>query len=304
MIGMSILLFTCVTLSAVASTKGARVIYGEDNRMDLFEVTNPLLIKLARSTAAMVPARDLTKTRDGFSSNLNITLEEGLNICPSENFSQQPILSECSGFLVSEDILVTAGHCFMGNKVKRCSDNVWVFDYKMEDSRNINLENIPNKNVYHCKKVIKQVLNKDQDFAIIQLEKRVRGRVPLKFRTSGKVSNNTELVVIGHPSMMPLKIADGGKVLNNSNNYQFITSLDTFRGNSGSAVFDSKTGLLEGILVSGKTDYIPSRSDDPESCKVVNICDDNGFNCLGTDGGTLNVEGEAVTRITTITKYL
>jgi hypothetical protein len=39
--------------------------------------------------------------------------------------------------------------------------------------------------------------------------------------------------------------------------YAFLTNLDTFYGNSGSPVFNLNTLLVEGILVSGDSDYKP-----------------------------------------------
>lgn len=301
---LSSLLFITIASQAFASSTGVRVVYGEDNRQDLYEVSNPLYLKLAKSTAAMVQTKYLRKTEEGFASRIGATLETGLNVCPSERFSQQPLLSNCSGFLVGEDTLVTAGHCYDGDYAKLCRESVWVFDYKMEDSKHINLNEIKKENVYRCKKVVKQIFDRNQDFAVIKLEKAVTDREPLKFRKQGKVSNGANLVVIGHPSMMPLKVSEGGTVLLNRGKYQFTTTLDTFQGNSGSAVFDADTGLLEGILVSGKTDYIPSDESDPESCTVVNTCDMKGDNCMGTDRGTLAIPGENVTRITTLTDYI
>jgi len=298
------LLLISLSFTSVAGINGIKVVYGEDNRKDLYEVRNPLYIKLAHSTAAMVQTKYLEKTEDGFASRLDVTLEDGLKICPSERFSQQPLLPNCSGFLVGKNTIITAGHCANGNHAQVCRDNVWVFDHAMDDSKNINLKNIKKSNVYRCKKVVKQIFNRDQDFAVITLDRDVVGREPLQFRKSGKISTKANLVVIGHPSMMPLKVSDGGSVLINKGKYQFTTNLDTFQGNSGSAVFDSETGLLEGILVSGKTDYIPSDESDSESCKVVNICDNKGKNCMGTDRGSLGIAGENVTRITTLTKYI
>ena len=51
-----------------------------------------------------------------------------------------------------------------------------------------------------------------------------------------RLSLDTPLVVIGHPSGLPTKIADGAWVRNNESEYYFVTNLDTFGGNSGSAV--------------------------------------------------------------------
>jgi hypothetical protein len=304
MIKITITLLFCLSLNAFSAPNAAQVIYGEDNRRDLFEVSNPLFRELAHSTAAMVSTEYLSHNGEDYSSRLSATLEQGLNICPGERFSQQPLLAGCSGFLIGKDTIVTAGHCYMGDLKKDCSENLWVFDYAMEDSKSANLDSIKKDNVYKCKSVVKQVLNATLDFAIIKLDRDVVGRKALKYRKSGKVSNNTELVVIGHPSLLPVKISDGGTILNNRSKTKFITTLDTFQGNSGSAVFDAKTGLLEGILVSGKTDYISSKPSDPDACEVVNECDMNGLDCFGTDDGTLKVPGEAVIRITELKKHL
>lgn len=291
-------------LTALANTNSPLVVYGEDNRKDLYEVTNPLYLKLAKSTAAMVKKEYLLDNGNSYSSRIKVNLEDGLGVCPSEKFANQPLLSNCSGFLVGKDTIVTAGHCYNGDHEKLCNESVWVFDYKMTDYKSINLTSIQKKNVYKCKSVVKQVLNGNEDFAVIKLQRVVQDREPLKYRKTGKISNDANLVVIGHPSMMPIKVSDGGTVLRNYDRFQFTTTLDTFQGNSGSAVFDSETGLLEGILVSGKTDYIPSIESNPQSCKVVNTCDMQGRNCDGKDRGSIVVPGENVTRITTVHKFI
>ena len=302
-------LITVLAISACAqsfcATKGVQVVYGVDNRKDTYEVTNPLHLKLAKSTAAMVSMRYLRTNGNGdYTSRLNVSLERGLNVCPSERFSQQPLLSQCSGFLVGNDTLVTAGHCYMGDVAKKCREFSWVFDYKMESEGVIHLDNFPKDNVYRCKRVIHQVFNGNEDFAVIQLDREVVNREPLEYRKEGKVNEGSNLVVIGHPSMLPQKISDGGRVLRNYNPYQFTTSLDTFQGNSGSAVFDANSGVLEGILVSGKKDYILSDPTDKESCKIVNYCDMGGTNCDDTSPQGMMVPGENVTRITTVTQYI
>ena len=300
-----LVVFASLALSAGAGVQRTSVVYGEDNRLDLYEVTNPLHKKLAQSTAGMVAKYMLQKENNAsYSIKKKVTLEEGINVCPNEKFSQQPLLANCSGFLIGDDILVSAGHCFRGQAEGSCQTHSWVFGLAMNSDRDINLDYIPSENVYSCKRVIRAVLDHKEDFAIIQLDRKVKGRQPLQYRTSGKVSDRTELVVIGHPTMLPLKVSDSGTVLSNKDPYQFTTTLDTFQGNSGSAVFDAKTGILEGILVSGKTDYLPSDEKDPQSCMVVNTCDMNGKNCDGQDQGSIDIPGENVTRITTITRYL
>lgn len=287
-----------------AATNHNKVVYGEDNRLDLYEVKNKLFRKLAQSTAGMVSLNMLERTEDSFALSKNITLEQGLNVCPSEKFADQPLAANCSGFLVGDDLLVTAGHCYSGMSANSCRTHAWVFDYAMKSSSDINTDSIPSENVYFCKKVVKVKFDNNEDFAVIQLDRKVTNREPLQYRKQGKVTKNTPLVVIGHPSMLPTKVSPGGTVLLNDGKFQFTTTLDTFQGNSGSAVFNAKTGMVEGILVSGKTDYIPSRPQDPNSCLVVNNCDMKGSTCDGKDRGSLMVPGENVTRITSLIQFL
>lgn len=276
------------------------VIYGRDNRKDIFEVTNKLHLKLAKSTASLVSKSRLTALHGAYFANRVQSISQGRNnLCSSENFADQPTLSHCSGFLVGPDTMVSAGHCFKNRS--DCTNSVWVFDYQMDNASSINLDMIQRNNVYQCSRIIKSRFSGGEDYAIVKLKRKVVGRTPLKFRRSGKVSSRTKLVVIGSPSGLPLKVADGGTVLDNTGKYQFLTSLDTFKGNSGSPVFDSKTGLVEGILVSGKIDYVPSRSYDPNSCMVVNICNQGGKNC--SSQRTI-ADGEGVTRIATISQFL
>lgn len=294
-----------LSVNALASVDSTEVIYGEDNRVDLYEVQNPIYLKLAAASAGLVKLNMLKKADDGsYNFPRKVTLEEGANLCSSEKYSDQPMLANCSGFLVAPNIMVSAGHCYKGRASDSCETAAWVFGLAMEDDKNINLDKIPADNVYHCKQVIVAEFDSQNDYAIIELDRPVVGREPVKMRTSGKLADETPLVVVGHPTMMPLKIADGGTVLYNGNETKFITTLDTFHGNSGSGVFNALTGELEGILVSGKTDYIPSDLTNPRSCKVVNTCSMEGGDCTGKDRGSVLIPGEAVTRITTLLEHL
>lgn len=122
------------------------------------------------------------------------------------------------------------------------------------------------------------------------MDRPVVGKTPLKFRTSGLVNSKDSLVVIGHPSGLPQKVAPGANIFrNNSTQSYFVTNLDTFGGNSGSAVFNERTGTIEGILVRGAKDYVKNEE---TGCVMVNreAEDITGNNTLG----------ESVSRITDI----
>lgn len=284
------------------------VVYGKDNRLDVYQTNNTLFKKLATSTAGMIKTENLQKMSDGTYDIINKrTLEEVLNLCPSEAFAHQLLAPRCSGFLVAPDVLVTAGHCYNGQEsspAEACSNYSWVFGYEMTSERTDPTKRIPSQNVYKCKQVISSELNETLDFTIVKLDRPVTGREPLKFRTTGKISSSASLVVIGHPTGLPTKISDGGKVTRNTDTTRFSTNLDTFQGNSGSAVFDAKTGVIEGILVQGKSDYTRSNPYDSNSCIVVNKCDENGNNCsAGVQTGGVQY-GEVVIRIESINAHL
>jgi V8-like Glu-specific endopeptidase len=281
------LVILTATLGTVQAN-GLKVIYGDDNRVNPADSTNQLHVQLSRSTAVQINLKSRYGTRTG---NLTLngteyklkdkTLQTGMNVCASEPFSQQNALGNCSGFLVAPDLLVTAGHCVPSQS--QCDNALWVFDYRNEKIGNLSIDK---SNVYKCVKIVNQELNSTTkaDYALIQLDRKVTDRKPLKFRTSGKVSTGTDLVVIGHPSGLPTKISAGASVRKNTQDQYFVSDLDTYGGNSGSAVFDAKTGQIEGILVRGAKDYVRS----PKGCYVSNVCKN-----MGTPG----CGGESVSRI-------
>ena len=281
------LVILTATLGTVQAN-GLKVIYGDDNRVNPADSTNQLHVQWSRSTAVQINLKSRYGTRTG---NLTLngteyklkdkTLQTGMNVCASEPFSQQNALGNCSGFLVAPDLLVTAGHCVPSQS--QCDNALWVFDYRNEKIGNLSIDK---SNVYKCVKIVNQELNSTTkaDYALIQLDRKVTDRKPLKFRTSGKVSTGTDLVVIGHPSGLPTKISAGASVRKNTQDQYFVSDLDTYGGNSGSAVFDAKTGQIEGILVRGAKDYVRS----PKGCYVSNVCKN-----MGTPG----CGGESVSRI-------
>lgn len=279
----STLLLLTLTLNAYSSTK---VIYGVDNRVDVYESTNSKYIDLAASTAAMIPSYKV-KVLNDYEVELGGTTLEGRGMCETEKFAKQPTIANCSGFLVDGDKLVTAGHCIENQS--DCDSNVWVFDYKVEYSDQSKVI-VEESQVYKCSKIISRSLDSttENDFAFIQLEKVVEGKTPLKFRKTGTPNVGDELVVIGHPTGLPTKIADGASI-RSVNNVFFTANLDTYGGNSGSAVFNATSGVIEGILVRGDTDYV---YDSSQGCQVSNV--------IGNAVG----RGEDVTRITNIKELM
>lgn len=292
-----------VSAPVLATTPDMDVVYGEDNRLDLYQVSSSLHKRLSGSTAGMIPINLFKKTADKtFDLSGTKTLGQAQNLCSGEAFASQPVAPVCSGFLVAPDLIVTAGHCYktFSTPENVCKSFAWVFDYAKTSAGHNPTKKIAQDNIYLCKSIVAAELSATMDYAIIRLDRKVTGRAPLTFRSTGKVAASTELVVIGHPTGLPTKVSPKGKITKNTQATSFATTLDTFHGNSGSAVFDAKTGMVEGILIQGKTDYRPSIKGNTNSCQVVNRCDDNARNCeAGEEGGPI-AHGEVVLRITTI----
>lgn len=296
-----------------ASTDSTRIIYGEDNRKEISELNNEKHINLAKAVAAKIDKWSYNK-RNLTTQNTIAFLEApvlsdpyAFGVCKDERFANQPLISDCTGFLIGEDTLVTAGHCMADNDqtIKNksnyhCRNNEWLFNFEMSADGKFDRKNVSADNIYKCKKIIIATLTDEDDYAVIKLDRKVKGVTPLKMHKKGKVKTNTPIFVIGHPSGLPKKFADGAKVRDNSKSEYFVTNLDTFGGNSGSPVINANTLEVEGILVRGKTDYIDSE-DDREYCMRVNTCDNNAAKCKVEDA---DIDGEEVTRITEILQFI
>jgi V8-like Glu-specific endopeptidase len=259
-----------------------KVVYGIDDRMDVYESSDLLLKDLSKSVAAQVLDSSFTLANDLFNLDKRTLADEGM--CKTERFSEQPASATCSGFLIAQNLLVTAGHCVRA--VTQCQDHSWVFDYANYESV-LPAFSFNKDQMFKCIEIVSRVKDNATglDFAVIKLDRNVIGRRPFKIRKSGKVDPNAVLTVIGFPSGIPLKITTGATVRDNSNPNYFVMNSDTYGGNSGSAVVDTRTGIVEGILVRGDTDF--EQAPNEECYQTVKRANDSG-------------RGEDATRITLI----
>ena len=277
-------LTSCGGTSGPLKSVGSGVIHGDgnfaDNRSDtsIDEVLKhnnilydeaKMLLKLSKSTAGMVElGKHVTAFADGsvMAKKPLRTFGHIKELCEEERFKEQYTLPICTGFLVAPDLIVTAGHCV--NKIN-FHTRAWIFGY--DDSKSLNsLPSFQKDFVYKTKEVLEWKEDKviRKDFALIRLDRAVTVAEPLKFRKYGEPHLGTELAIIGHPNGLPTKIAAGGEILENELN-AYKTNLDSFGGNSGSPVFNLNTGVVEGILISGATDFLPN-FERLEPCREVN----------------------------------
>lgn len=258
--------------------------YGPDDRRDVTDAKG--YEGLVRATAVMISKKRLNGNVVNCPTlRQNLSYRYGsTNFDENVNFLDQAACSNCTGFLIAPDILVTAGHCI--EKMSDCNDYVWVFDYTKElyhskYSGNITLKN---ENIFTCEDILSTTLVRGGgDWAVIKLNRKTN-RSPYRFRVSGKVGLYEDVFMIGAPSGLPLKLADNAWVSGNSADHYFEANLDAFGGNSGGPVFD-KAGWIEGILVRGASDY-----EYDQSCACIKVSEHFKYASYG----------EAVQRITKV----
>lgn len=293
-LGVSVVL----ALPALAFAEG-KSIYGPDNRLDYYEAPAAMQA-LSDSIVSLWGGSDISLSPTTGKYNLTtVTLGESNSLCPGEKFADQATGAFCSGSLVGEDLVMTAGHCIKSEE--SCADTKFVFGFKVGKAGETGAAAIAKSEVYGCSKIVARYKAGEPgsplpagqkmgaDYAIVKLDRKVTGHTPLAINRSGGAAKDAKIFVIGHPSGMPLKVAADSKVRDASKVGYFVADLDTFGGNSGSAVFNLATNKIEGILVRGDNDYVYS--------------DDAGCYTAATFGQDVG-RGEDVTKISDVAAYI
>ncbi|MBZ4395981.1 serine protease [Myxococcus sp. AS-1-15] len=253
------------------------VVYGTDDRFDVYAHANATLRQRAEQSTVALMSPDMLDTSNpddvGFYA---YTLGEYENLCNNQRFWNDPAAAWCSGTLIDDDLVLTAGHCV--ENAADCADTRFVFNYYNTGADT--LQKVTTADIFSCKAIVTRRLDSGSgstnlDYAIIRLD---RSAAP-RFTPAPVRSGNTALTagegvaVIGSGSGIPFKIDSGGKVrtARASTLDYFVATTDTFAGNSGSGVYETANHTLAGILVRGDEDYVRSGS-----CYVVNNCPETG----------------------------
>jgi V8-like Glu-specific endopeptidase len=258
-IGASSLL-SCASAYEEPTTDQARgaLIHGTDDRKDVYAVDDEALKALAlKSTLAALAPQSLAERADGRFRVTAAPLGQVANLCSSERFSSQPAAASCSGVLVAERLLLTAGHCV--SPESQCDDRVWAFNYALTNAGVMPL--LDAEDVYRCRSIPQRTTVRDAagrrwDHAFVELDRPVAPpRMPVKIRDAA-LRNGDALSVIGYPDGLPVKIDTGAFVVDGRATLldYFGATSDTFTGSSGSGVFDA-LGSLSGTIARGGFDY-------------------------------------------------
>ena len=238
-------------------------------------------------------------------------------------FASQRTAGHCSGTLIGHDdqgraLIATAGHCI--EDALDCANTKVIFN---ATATAISALSVPADHAYDCDAIVAGDLatayvsaqysvnqgwgpNRNIDWAVIRLDRGVPTSVatPVTVRLAvPAVALEDDIMMIGHPTGLPRKYATGqvAQVYNEttSGQYQIVTNLDSFGGNSGSGVFNSN-GEQIGILVRGATDFNRGTG-----CYNIAVCSQNtseirsrqmsGGGCGGEQLTGSNVLGSVLT---------
>lgn len=277
-----------LSLSSIQISAGPfKVIYGEDDRYEPYDIQNSKLEEVSNSVAAIISNYSL-KTIGDKTELVSLSLGDTIEYCPNVPYQEQLTSASCSSFLVAPDVVITAGHCIKSEW--ECNSKSFVFDYRQdllgEREGPYKRYRISNSNIYKCSEILERKLVNGgtlEDWAIIKLDRKVADRTPLNYRKYGKIPSNSNLSLIGFPSGLPLKITTNGSVRADIEPHYFVAEMDAFHMNSGSPVVNEQTLEVEGILVRGEKDFSNNLG-----CYDLMVCKEG------------NCRGEDVSRITTI----
>lgn len=281
---VKVVLFLTVILLGLQS--GA-IIFGIDNRSDV--VFTPIINQqLAPAVAMSMGTVYRINATDQFFDIDMLLATDSLSsaaLCPEERFSNQfDNWLNCTGFLVSEDILVTAGHCMIFNHsgaipakaehevTSMCADFGWVFDFKADIFGKAPIKGYSSQTQWaQCKEVIYAEISPtvaDEfgvDYAIVRLDHPLAKRQSLSLSTQA-VSPGDSVFTVSSPSGLPLKVADRATVSDTHFKNYYIADLDISSGSSGAPVFNQKREVT-GIVVRANPgeDYV---WDDKRNCNT------------------------------------
>lgn len=239
-------------------------ISGADQRIDVYQSTDPALRNFARSVGSLWGARE-PGGYEGYLDNgdgtTSLTRYNRL-VCSDEAYAKQQTGARlaCSAFLVAPDIIATASHCLKANfqtGVRDPSLMRFIFGFQMIDANNLAFPSTNNPQ----KPLEVKVNNTDvytpttnlfedtvADYLLLRLDRPVTdtSRPILPMAPSGALAAGGALKIFGHPSSLPQKISSAslGTI------YDYLITLsgaDSYVGNSGGPVIDASMRLA-GIL--------------------------------------------------------
>ena len=258
------------------------VIYDKDGRQDIVMIEDSSLretvARSALSVAAVFHQDSLVDVHGGVGLVAEVAANK-FNLVPTTRFHDQPTAAAGTAFVVGEYHLLTAGHNIaIGNQATRR----FVFGYQVDETGEARLQ-VPKDWVYQPEKVERVRDSTGADWALVKVDRKL-DRPPLTLRRT-EIKKGEQVYYIGYPRGLPIKYAGEARVLDPGAGPYFRANLDTFKGSSGSPVFDAEHRVI-GIHVRG--------------IKESEQVDGGGWTDRRVTTGEGDAVGEEVTKISAI----
>jgi hypothetical protein len=255
-----------ITSTTETSSVEQPVVYGEDDRVDLYRVTDPALAAFVRERGLALVLGSAVAAVDGVAKLDSTPLGERAGLCPGERFADQPAPVQCTAVLVEERLALTASHCVAH---LRCEQMALIRGYAFEEEGRPT--SITEGEVRRCAAVVTQARSSPAaeervDYAWILLDGPLPVAAPLVIRGPEEpLQAGESLIEFGHGSGLPLKL-DRGTVADprSGTSDYFLNTADNFHSGSGAPLIDSEFRLA-GIQSRGAADYIPTEA----GCSVL-----------------------------------
>lgn len=173
-------------------------------------------------------------------------------LCSNEKFLNEPVIGFCSGVLIAPDQVLTAGHCIKNKS--ECEEASFIFGFTSESSQK---QKLNQQTIYTCDHIVmreqKGIGKFALDYAVIQLDRKVEGITPVRVASNTTPDKDEKVISLSYPLGLPLKQDIGVVVETEKASNQIRVETDTFKGSSGSPLFN-KAGELLGILSMGSED--------------------------------------------------
>jgi hypothetical protein len=242
-----------------------RVVYGQDDRIELVQAAENVQRVLGDALVALVPRGRLRTLSSGAMIIDTEPLRVAHGLCEGVRFSEQPSAATCTGTLVGERLVLTAHHCV--TNADHCRSLAFVFDFRLNSEGE--LDALAPDDVYSCSRIVAAAFDRQQglDVAWVELDRSVLGHRPIAVsRKRPDLPRGTRLSAVGFGQGLPAKVDPDVRVLDTMPG-TFTATMDAFVGSSGMPVFDAEL-VLVGFSMRGEDDY-----EQVGDCRVPRVLD-------------------------------